>query len=172
MIVLKNWVIILALFASSCAIITIEQYVHEDTSDILNTFYWTTEKRTLNELIGDDQKGPIIVPDFNRFEFGTLILRVITRGNTQVTIDRIEISSEVTGETEERITRRVTSPQERNPGFWVATVTISDMVQSGAFADADKIMLSVAWSDGKSGANSESTFELIRKRRTDVAWVT
>ncbi|MFK7856870.1 MAG: hypothetical protein AB8B79_22325 [Granulosicoccus sp.] len=165
-------VLIFALFVSACSIVTVETYVHDDTAHILNTFYWTHDKRTLEDVIEPDMEGLILVPDFKRAGSGTLTLRAIATKSTSIYIDRFVLSAEQTDEVSSRKLGQAPVAKESKQGIWVATVRINNVANGDTFAQASKIVLTVYWSDGEHEEYNESTFELIRKRTKDIAWVT
>jgi len=162
----------MVLFTASCSIITIERFVHKETDEILDTFYWTADKRTLGELISIEQNAPILVPDFNLYRSGRLLLRVITTSDTPIYFDRLVVESDVSSDIEERTINIASSPKQTRQGFWVDTVTISNIGHGDVFVGVKKVTLSVFWTDEKTNASTISTFDLIRTRKKDIAWVT
>lgn len=165
-------VLVFVFFSSACSIVTVEKYVHEDTVHILNTFYWTHDKSTLDDVIEPDMEGLILVPDFQRAGSGSLTLRAIATKPTSIYIDRFVLSAEQTEEISSRKLGQAPLAKESKKGIWVATARINNVANGDTFAEASKIVLTVYWSDGEQEEYNESTFELVRKRTKDIAWVT
>ena len=165
----KTLLMTMLLLSASCSIVTVERFVHKDTAEILNTFYWTADKRTLLELVGEDLVQPILVPDFTGAN--TLTLRVIASEAEQIHIERYGLQPDSAAAPVERSVSRDTSPRQTSQGLWLTTITLP-VGRTNAFTGVDKLKLTVVWKYGSSEESTASIFELIRTSRRDVAWVT
>lgn len=169
------------LLASGCAIVPVEQYVHEPTARILN--YRRTSQPLLPRKLRPAEGEVLLVPDFASFSTSYLyqdgFLLVFTRGNRAVVIIGADLEVPETG-VKQSVELNVSTkpmPLPRDRGYWGTRLRLfsngwgeTKNVDFTKISGADNLILTIRWRDGDRIV--EQRFPLRRVVRKQDVWIT